>query len=94
MLVVGVWDAVCGNNWDVRDAHVVCRQLGFSGALDSYVITNNDGSSVRLSDVRCEGQEASLADCSCQIIDAGNYCGIGKYAGARCQGMSFIFNKR
>ena len=60
----GIWGTVCGDYWDLNDAKVVCRQLGFEGALVAVVSSEFSGKKVWLSNVQCERNESSLADCA------------------------------
>eukprot|EP00057_Strongylocentrotus_purpuratus_P011993 XP_011666467.1 PREDICTED: deleted in malignant brain tumors 1 protein-like [Strongylocentrotus purpuratus] len=81
----GSWGTICDNGWwDLRDARVVCRMLGFDGALDAPGSARFGQSSGRilLIFVGCEGTEDNLADCAHPEI--GNYCGHSRDAGAIC----------
>jgi len=46
----GVWGTVCDDDWDINDAHVVCRQLQFSGA--THVVLFGNGNSASLNKYR------------------------------------------
>jgi len=61
----GTWGTVCDDYWDINDAHVVCRQLGFSSAAYQYHSAQyGQGSGkIWLDDLKCHGGEASLSSC-------------------------------
>ena len=62
----GIWGTVCDDRWDIKDAHVVCRQLGFPNASAAHQSARYDQGSdpIWLDDVGCSGGEASIFDCS------------------------------
>ncbi|XP_041271527.1 lysyl oxidase homolog 4 [Onychostruthus taczanowskii] len=62
------WGAVCGAQWGLNEAMVVCRQLGLgfaSHALQEtwYWAGSPDASRVVMSGVRCAGTELALQQC-------------------------------
>ena len=61
----GTWGTVCGRGWDLRDATVVCRQLGYGRAVGvPCCAAFGEGSGpIWYDDVRCSGHEANLTQC-------------------------------
>ena len=63
----GRWGKICHIKWDINDANVVCKQLGFKGALAEFVKgmnTTDKNITDVMSDVGCTGQESVLAQCN------------------------------
>ncbi|XP_030851605.1 deleted in malignant brain tumors 1 protein-like [Strongylocentrotus purpuratus] len=84
VLYDGSWGTICDSGWDLRDARVVCRMLGFDGALDATTYARfGQGSWDILNLVGCDGKKDNLADCAYLGIGV-NYCRHGKDAGAIC----------
>ncbi|XP_063956214.1 deleted in malignant brain tumors 1 protein-like isoform X3 [Lytechinus pictus] len=83
----GLWGTVCDDSWDVYDARVVCRQLGYSnnigGALDGGKYPRGSGP-IHLDYVDCEGNETRLDLCQSDGWD-NNFCGHESDAGVICQ---------
>ena len=61
----GSWGTVCHGGWDLADADVVCRQLGFAGAVSvqNGAYFGEGTGPIWLDDVRCNGSEHSLSHC-------------------------------
>lgn len=60
----GDWGTVCDDRWDLNDAKVVCRQLGYSGAVSVSTSVSGGSGPIHLDEVSCTGSEARLANCS------------------------------
>ena len=61
----GSWGTICDDGWDINDAQVVCRQLGFplaSRAIGSASFGQGSGD-ILLDDVDCNGGEAFIESC-------------------------------
>ena len=61
----GQWGTVCGDNWDMRDAAVVCRELGCGEAVDALSDAHfGPGSGpIWINNVHCRGLESTLKNC-------------------------------
>ena len=83
----GQWGTVCHGGWDMNDAKVACRQLGFTKALGPMWYGRGSGK-VWLNNMQCSGSETSLHSCTHNGWSDGTHCGNNhKYdVGVVCSG--------
>ena len=81
----GTWGTVCDDDWDIYDASVVCRQLGFRYALDAnrHARYGKGTGSIFLANVNCLGNESALISCSYEEVRYRS-CDHREGAGVRC----------
>ena len=79
----GEWGTVCDDSWNITDALVVCRQLGYTRAESAKAFYGQGSGPIHYDDVVCNGSETRLADCSHNGIEVHN-CGHHKDAGVVC----------
>ncbi|XP_041483702.1 scavenger receptor cysteine-rich domain superfamily protein-like isoform X1 [Lytechinus variegatus] len=61
----GEWGTLCDDGFDLADANVICRQLGYSSANRSHCcahFTHGEGP-ILLDDLACSGLESRISEC-------------------------------
>ncbi|XP_047923883.2 scavenger receptor cysteine-rich domain-containing group B protein, partial [Anser cygnoides] len=85
MFHLSQWGTVCDDAWDLRDAEVVCRQLGCGHAVAALgeAPYGRGAGYIFLDNLKCKGSEPSLLRCSHIRWDVHN-CDHSEDAGAVC----------
>ncbi|XP_071492669.1 MAM and LDL-receptor class A domain-containing protein 2-like isoform X3 [Diadema antillarum] len=81
------WGTICDDSWDLNDANVICKMLGYSGAssaLQSAYFGEGSGP-IWMDDVHCSGIEMDISQCPHNGFGSHN-CVHGEDAGVICYG--------
>uniref|UniRef100_A0A3B1J1E4 SRCR domain-containing protein n=1 Tax=Astyanax mexicanus TaxID=7994 RepID=A0A3B1J1E4_ASTMX len=90
----GQWGTVCDDNWDMRDAAVVCRELGCGEAVDTFHESHFGSGSgpIWMNDVDCSGSESTLKNCRSPLWGK-HICNKTKNSGVICSGKLHCLKK-
>ncbi|XP_023337957.1 deleted in malignant brain tumors 1 protein, partial [Eurytemora carolleeae] len=75
------YEGVCDDSWDIQDATVACRWLGFGGGSPTTNSFFGSESNYIMDDMMCTGSESSLFSCP---YNPKHNCGPGETAGVKC----------
>ena len=88
----GQWGTVCQNHFDIKEANVVCRELGYPRAVRSRrsAYFGQGSGPIWLDSLRCMGTETSLYNCRHYGVGFHN-CRHYQDVGVVCQGKLTLF---
>ncbi|KAJ8034719.1 Neurotrypsin [Holothuria leucospilota] len=91
VLINGRWGTIGDDNWDNRDANVVCSQLGYpsGGIAYSNAYFGKGEGPILLENLNCAGTETSLFRCSHRKVSTGS--DHSQDAGVACFDLSNDF---
>ena len=84
----GKWGTICDDSWGSTDATVVCRQLGFSIAIEakSSAFFGQGSGQIWIDDVACSGRDTRVEECTHTSWGSHN-CRHSEDAGVICSGQ-------
>ena len=88
----GKWGTVCDDKWDLKDAQVVCRQVGYKYAIKAILSGKASVGSgpIWLDYVDCAGSEKSLSSCSHSGLGI-QRCGHSRDSGVQCSNTGLFY---
>uniref|UniRef100_A0A8C4REM3 SRCR domain-containing protein n=1 Tax=Erpetoichthys calabaricus TaxID=27687 RepID=A0A8C4REM3_ERPCA len=88
LLFGDIWGTVCDDDWDLKDAQVVCRQLGCREAVSADMEFGGGNGVIWLNKVKCRGTETHLWFCQHDPLGR-NDCEHKEDAGVNCTGEKY-----
>ena len=89
----GPWGLVCDDYFDINDANVFCKMLGYTNGAETAYTQSHFGHGnldFHMDDLVCTGQELTFLDCPYVSGSSGaggwgsHNCGSGEATGVRC----------
>ncbi|PIK45770.1 putative deleted in malignant brain tumors 1 protein-like [Apostichopus japonicus] len=86
IFMFGAWGTICNDHWDIDDANVACRQLGYTAAeaAKSSASYGEGTGHIWLNDVQCIGSEEHILACPNSGVGVHN-CGHQEDAEVKCE---------
>ncbi|XP_054131001.1 uncharacterized protein LOC128936250, partial [Melozone crissalis] len=93
--VRGTWGSVCASEWDLADAHVLCRHVGCGRALSVLPGGSFGGGEgpLRPDAFGCSGSERHPGQCPVAVLGKPP-CAPGNAAAVNCSGVGFVTTLR
>ena len=79
----GDWSSICGSSFAMKEANVVCKELGYGKPLELNYNSVDFSVKKWLSNITCEGSAASLFQCNRGRLDYEN-CNVKQYPQIKC----------
>ena len=90
----GQWGTICDDLFDVNDANVICRQLGYMGGTPASFRTFGEGSTsqpIWLDNLACVSDEGNISSCPNILDSIGDHnCVHFEDVGVHCQGIHIV----
>ena len=87
VLYVGHWGSICDDFFDLNDANVICRELGYSKAENAHSLSQFGLAQrfIWLDNLACYGNESQLIECP-NIVWGVHNCFAIEAASVTCSG--------